>query len=343
MAIVWDSLVPPAALTTFIRNVPVRQGYVLDQVFPNRTINDLEVRFDDVTVTAQTAKYRAFDAPPAPVKRDTFKTSTVKLPPVSTMLGKGERERLNLEIARNRSSSFAAIERAIYDDAEISTKAVQARVELARGDLLQDGKVTITENGLAIEADFGVPGGNIVTAATLWTNPAADMLGDLRTWSQAYLNTNGFKPGGFVCSEVVLYNMLANTALKNLYSSTVGAPSILSIDQLTTVMRSYGLPPIAFTYDAQVSVDGSTTSILPTNKAFFLPPAGVELGYTAWGLTATGLELANAGVMAFEEAAGMVGVVDKDVRPPYREETYVDATALPVLTNPRALFIATVG
>jgi hypothetical protein len=343
VAIIWDSYVPPAALTTFVRDLPLRQDYVLSQVFPNRNIADTEVNFDDVTVTTRAAKYRAWDAPPLPIKRDSFVTKKVKLPPVSTMLGMGERERLDIERLRNGGQNRQAAINAIFDDAAAATRAVQARVELARGDLLQDGKVTISEAGLVMEADFGVPGGNIATAGTLWTNPAADVLGDLRTWSQAYRTTNGFLPGGMIMSETVMYNMLANTAIKNLYSSTVGAPSILSIDQLDNTLRSYGLPTRAFTYDAQVDVDGTTTSILPTNKVFFVPPAGTELGYTAFGLTVTGMELANAGVLSFDAAPGLVGVLEKDDRPPYRQTTYVDATALPVLTNPRALAIFTVG
>jgi hypothetical protein len=343
VAIVWDSYVSPAALTTFVRNVPLRQDFVLNQLFPNRNIADTQVAFDAVTITTRAAKFRAWDAPPLPIKRDSFVTKTVKLPPVSSMLGLGEKERLDIERLRSGGQNRTAAIDAIFDDAAAATRSVQARIELARGDLLNDGKVTIAEAGLVMEADFGVPGGNIATAGTLWSNPAADMLGDLRTWSVAYRTLNGFKPGGFVASETVVYNMLANTALKNLYSSTVGAPSILSLDQLTTTLRSYGLPPIALTYDSQVDVDGTTTSILPTNKVFFVPPAGTELGYTAFGLSVTGLELANAGVLSFDAAPGLVGVIDKDVRPPYRQTTYVDATALPVLTNPNALAIYTVG
>jgi hypothetical protein len=60
-------------------------------------------------------------------------------------------------------------------------------------------------------------------------------------------------------------------------------------------------------------------------------------------MTATALEFASAGVRLEPSPAGMVAVVDKDVRPPYREASYVDATVMPILSRPRGLFVATVA
>jgi hypothetical protein len=76
----------------------------------------------------------------------------------------------------------------------------------------------------------------------------------------------------------------------------------------------------------------------------FLPPNVADLGYTAWGVSATALELVNSNAIdfSFEEASGIVGVVEK-VGPPYREFTFVDAVGMPVLQNPRLLMVADVA
>jgi hypothetical protein len=66
VAIMWDSYVPPADLTTFARAVPVNQTYILDQILPNRTDQVLEAEFAESVVTTRAAKARAWDAPPAP-------------------------------------------------------------------------------------------------------------------------------------------------------------------------------------------------------------------------------------------------------------------------------------
>jgi hypothetical protein len=95
---------------------------------------------------------------------------TVQLPPLSDTLQMGELERLRLQFARTGGTNQNAFVNAIYNDAENLTRYVQNRMELARGDVLMDGKFTLTgEGGLTLEADFGVPGGNFVTAGTLWS------------------------------------------------------------------------------------------------------------------------------------------------------------------------------
>lgn len=343
MAIVWDSYISPQALTAFVRAVPVDQNYILNRVLPDRYDEVLEVEFAEGVVTTRAAKARAWDAPPMPGRRDQFTTRRVKLPAVSQMLGRGERDRLELERLRAGGQATQAIERAIFDDAQINATAVTSRVELMRGDLLSDGVITLAELG-GLTADFGVPGTHIVTAGTLWSTVAtADVLGNLRAWNAVYRASNGFGFGGMIVPEDVLYYMATNAAIRDLWSNIGGAPTMINLDQLNQTLRANRLPEILFTYDSQVMVDEVSTRILPANKVIFVPPTGTELGFTQWGMTATALELQNAGVQVVPSPAGMVGVVDKDVRPPYREAAYVDATVMPVLSRPRGLFVATVA
>lgn len=343
MAILWESYVSPEALTAFVRSVPVDQNYILSQVLPNRYDEVLEAEFGEATVTTRAAKARAWDAPPMPGRRDSFTVRRVKLPAVSQMLGRGERDRLELERLRSGGQSTQALEQAIYDDAENNARSIQARVELMRGDLLADGKVTLAELG-GLEADFGVPGTHIVSAATVWTDTAnANILSDLRAWNQVYRESNGFSFGGMILSEDILYAMATNQAIRDLWSNIGGAPSVVTLDQLNQTLAANRLPPVLFTYDAKTVVDDVSTSILAADKVIFVPPTGIELGFTQWGMTATGLEMQNAGIEITPSPAGMVAVLDKDVRPPYRESAYVDATAMPILSRPRGLFVADVA
>lgn len=344
MAILWDSYVSPADLTAFVRAVPTDQAYVLNTILPDRYDDVLEAEFAESAVTTRAAKARAWDAPPMPGRRDGLTTRRVKLPAISQFLARGERDRLELERLRSGGSSTAAIERAIYDDAENNARSVLARVEMMRGDLLADGIITIPELG-GLEADFGVPAEHKVSAAVPWTTIAtADIVGDLRAWVQVYRASNGFNPGGLIVSSDVLSAMLQNEALRDLLAGVGGAPPILSQDQFNNTLRVYGLPPVQLVYDAQVVNDaGTPVDILASDKVVMLPPAGIEVGYTQWGMSATALELQNAGVQVLPSPAGMVAVVDKDVRPPYREAAYVDATCMPILSRPRALFVADVA
>lgn len=346
MAIVFDGPVTPEALTVFVRQVPTPADQVLNRLLPDRYLNRNTVDFAELTRTNRTARFRAFDGRLHVSERDASVTKQVKLPPLSTSVSTGELERLQLEFARNGGGNTAAIVNAIYDDATNLTREIQARMEQARGDVLTDGKFTLTnEGGLTMEADYGVPAGNFVAPGTLWSTVAtATVVQNLRTWVDAYVALNGFRPGGFVTSERVLGYMLQNAEIRTLASSLIGAPALVGESQLSAVLSNFRLPPLLFTYDTKVDVDGVTTSVVPDDRLFLLPPNVSDLGFTAWGVTATALELVNAAAvdLSFEEAPGIVGVVEKS-GPPYREWVFCDAVGMPVLANPRLLMVADVA
>jgi hypothetical protein len=81
----------------------------------------------------------------------------------------------------------------LFNDARKLTRDIAARVEVARGQTLATGTTPIPELGITIS--WGRAGAHSVTAATLWTNTAADILNDLMSWRDTYLATNGVDPG----------------------------------------------------------------------------------------------------------------------------------------------------
>lgn len=346
MAIVFDGPVPVDALTTFVRQVPTPADQILNRILPDRYLNRNSVDFGEILQTNRAARFRAYDGRLHVSSRDSGSSKTVKLPPLSSSLSVGELERLQLEFARTGGTNTSAIVQAVYNDATQLTHEVQSRMELARGDVLTDGKFTMLANNgePVMEADYGVPGGNLVAPATIWSTTAtATIVADMRAWVATYVTVNGFRPGGFVTSERVLGYMLQNAEIRALASSLAGTPAMVGQTQLESVLGNFRLPPLMFTYDTSVDVDGVPTRAIPDDRVLFLPPAGQELGGTYWGVSATALELVNSNESdaTFEDAPGIVGVVEK-VGPPYREFTFVDAVGMPVLSAPKRLMVADV-
>ena len=347
MAIFYEAPVTPDDLTMFTRNVPMLQNYVLNQILPDRLINDNRVDVGSLVRRGRTARFRVFDGPIHVSARDSYSVSNIALPPLSDSLALGEYERLQIQFARTQGTNQRALVDAIYDDATILTQNVRRRMELARGDVLTDGKFTLQgEGGLWMEADFGVPAAHFVTAGVPWSTTAtADPILDITNWSNVYNDTNGFYPGGMWISRQTLNQLLRNTNLRTAYATTInGTSTLLRRDQVDSALDAYGLPPIVGVYDASVDVDGVSTRIMPANKVIFVPPAGQSLGYTAWGVSATALELvqANQSELSFADAPGIVGVVVKE-GPPFRQYTFVDGVGMPVLENPNALMVGTVA
>lgn len=346
MAIVFDGPVTPDALTTFVREVPTPADQVLDRLLPNKYFTDNTIDFAELTRTNRTARFRAFDGRLHVSERDTSVTRQVKLPPLSSSISMGELERLQLEFARTGGTNNAAIVDAIYDDATNLTREILARMEQARGDVLTDGKFTLGgEGGLTMEADYGVPANHLVAPGTPWSTVAtATIIANEAAWVDTYVATNGFAPGGQVVSRRVLNYMLQNAELRSLAASLSGSPSLITRPALDAALAAFSLPPILFIYDTVVDVDGTSTRVIPDDRVIFVPPNVSDLGYTAWGVTATALELVGSkqAELTFSQAPGIAGVVEKS-GPPYREWTFVDAVGMPVLANPKLLMIADVA
>lgn len=343
MAILFDGPVSPDSLTTFVREVPSPADQVLNGILPDRVLNRNTVDLSELTRTNRTARFRAFDARLHVSERDVNLTKQVKLPPLSSSVSVGEFERLQLEFARLGGTNTSAIVDAVYNDATNLTREIRARMEQARGDVLTDGKFTLAgEGGLSMEADFGVPGNHIVTAGTLWSTVAtATVIADITAWVNVYIATNGSRPQGMIVSTRVMNYMLQNAEIRTLSSSLSGAPGLVTRPAADAALAAFGLPPVTLVYDSVVDVDTVTTKVIPDNRVILY---GDNVGYTAWGITATALELVGSAEadMSFADAPGIVGVVIKD-GPPFRSWTFVDAVGMPVLENPRRLLIATVA
>lgn len=345
MAILFDAPVRPGELTWFTREVPLNAENTLLAAAPARTLTSNTINFGEIVKRNRTARYRSFDGRVHVSERDSGSTANVGLIPLSTSTNMGEYERLQLEFARTQGTNTAALANAIYDDATQLTREIQARLEQAWGDVLTDGKLTVNENGLVgFEADFGVPADHIVTAATVWSNPAALALTDYILWSDKYRTTNGVAAGVAQTSQKNIRLFLRNAEV---IAAVYGAAAGRTTAKLTDVndyLLGESLPVLGEAYDTQVDIDGTLTRTIPDNRVVFRPVNFADLGYTAWGVTATSLELVNSAKvdLSFEQAAGIVGVVVKSDGVPFRQFTYVDAVAIPVLSDAKRLLIATV-
>lgn len=339
----FHDLVDGATLTGFVREVPSPANYTLAQFLPNVFINDISATLEDVTRTNRAASFRTWDAETPIGKRNTSSQRKVALPPVGQKTVVGEEERLKLEALRLGGNANAALVDSIYDDAALNTNAVQARVELARGDLLEDGVVEITENGLeGLEADFGIDPSHLVEADVSFDDDAADPIEELRGWVETYIADAGEAPEWGVTSTKVISALLRNEAIRTLASSLVGAPQIVTQAQLEQVLVAFGLPKLV-AYDTRIDVGGVNTRVFDESRITFVPQDPASLGITAWGITAEALELVGdpAVSMTFSQAAGLVGVVMKD-GDPVRTWTKVTGVAMPLIKDPAKFFSARV-
>nr|WP_052741234.1 major capsid protein [Mycobacterium sp. UM_NZ2] len=341
MAIVFDGPISPDALTTFIRNVPVNPKLALVNMFPTKYFDTNRIDWAEFVKTNRTASYRSFDGTIHVSSRDAGSGKYVELAPFSDSLNKGEYETIAEQIARLGGTNKAAQVKAAYNDAERLKGTMDNRRELAWGDVLTDGKLTINEGGFSGEADYGVPANQVTAPATAWTDHTnAKPLTDLDAQQEVRIANGNDRAGKMLLSRVDLGHLRRNKeVIDAVHGATAGRTSV-SKAELNTLLESEDLPVIVDTYDTSLNVEGQDTRVITPGLVQLLPDNLGDLGFFAYGTTATALELAKSkqAEMTFGDASGIVGVVEK-VGPPYREFTFVDANGMPILTNAGLLSI----
>ena len=339
-------LVPPPALTAYVREVPSPAAWILNRFLPDVQIPDIEAGIDRTIKRNRAAQFRTYDAESPIGARSPFERSRVTLPPISEKIPLGEHERLQLERVRSGGAgNTAQIVDQVYDDGANLAGSIQARMELARGDVLTDAKFTLAnENGLTLEADFGLPAEHLVAPAVLWSDRAnATPVTNLADWADQYEEATGERPGYVVMSRQAKAHLMASVEARSLAGLTgPGMVATLDNNQLSSILAARDLPEIVV-YSAQIDVAGTATRPIAADRVLLLPANARDLGYTAWGITAESLEFAsaNSGVLGFEQLPGMFASVLKEFDP-VRTWTKVSAVGMPLIEQPHRLLVADV-
>ncbi len=340
-----DDYISPAELTWYAREVPSPLNLILEQFLPNVQINHIEAELGEVLRTNRAARFRSWDTPVSIGKRDTFETRRVKIPPLGQKLPVGEYEMLQLSLARTGGNDRAAMIEEIYRDTDNNVRSIYNRVEIARGDVLMDGKFTlVNEDGLTLEADFGLDPANNVAPGVLWSDSAnGSPLTNMRGWMRDYAELNGTRPGYALMGEAVISALEESEEVRQAvsYGGSVLKPFVTDAE-LAGIFSTNRFPQI-IPYDTVIDWDGSNKRVVDENKVIFLPPNPADLGITAWGITAEALALmgSNNPQLTFQQAPGIVAVTTREGDPP-RVWSKAGATVMPLIKDVRKLMVATV-
>lgn len=329
--------IEPADLTGYIRAALADYAinrFTLSQFLPDRVVDDLEYRFGTGQQgLAEAVNFRAYDTESVIGSRPGIKRVSGELPPISAKLRSGEFDRLRFRQLNDQEQVALGLE----NDAARLTRGVAARIELARGDALVNGSVTISENGVEGTIDFNRPDEAVVNVANPWDTDAGDPVSDLVAAVLAYNTLNGVDPGAIVWSRKINAIVMRNNNIRKAAGTLIGESNILSQAAVVQIFDSFGLPPFQ-TYDAQVSVDSTATRVIPDDVVLLLPPPvapdgweDTELGATFWGTTAESLE-PNYGIDLADAPGIVAGIYTTE--DPVALWTKVAAIAVPVVANP---------
>lgn len=335
-------LVSDVDLTVFSRQVPEPVENPLSGILPDREVDGRKSKSARHTRKTSTAKYRSYGAEAPIGKRgDSITVQELTLPAISEKLPVDE----DLIHRLNESGAKTDIDRLVasaYDDTETLTISIRNRTEQARGQFLTTGKITIAENGVVDEADFGLPVTHKVTAPVLWSDPTAPLVEQEQVWVKIVTRDAKVRPTKATVSERILSYMQRNEQYRAYFWQFPGSQigPILNAGQVDQVRAQFGLPALNV-YEGFVPNDsGAEVRVIADNKYVLTTDT---LGETQWGTTAEALELVgkNAIDFASKDAPGIT-VVQYRVPDPVVTWTKAAAVVMPVAGDIQGLLVADV-
>ena len=292
--------ITPEKIELYIKEL--KQEDTLDKVlFPNVHVDGTEIemakgaRKKAVALRQSTfdvkAKVRALNSKVDITKKEMpfFKEAMI--------LSEKDKRKLLDAVAANNQNIIDFMLGQIYDDYAGMVKGAMINAKKMRTSVMQNGSLNFTSKDGDVIVDYGVPSNHKVTLTSTdkWTNPAADIVGDIKKWQKIMTDENYPKPTTLLLTEKTFDNtFLVNTAItQDIRNSNINTLRILSqSDYVTFAKQRLGLN-IVFEEDSVYynEVDGSPISFYEDNKVTLI--AANTLGETKFGTTPEEYDLSS--------------------------------------------------
>ena len=291
----------PQEISTYLRtiNTVPKLG---DLLFPNKTVTELKVKnITGADGAPVVAKIHSWNAEAEIGSRDSFSEQELALTFIKKKIPLKEDELMAITNPRTTEELDFLIKN-VFNDAKRMKDSVLAKIEAMKMEAAAKGVITITENGITGTIDYKVPSDQkIVLAGSTpadmpWSNAAADILGQLRTYTELMLG-KGVKITRALTTSGVISAMLTNTGIKTAINGSANADKMITLADLNLVLEKAELPQFA-RYDEvyrEQNPDGSYTmkKYFPEGYVSLLPDG--ELGEGNLGPTPEGRKLIKDG------------------------------------------------
>ncbi|BBH19821.1 minor capsid protein E [Paenibacillus baekrokdamisoli] len=218
--------------------------------------------------------------------------------------------------------------REVYNDIDVLTASVRARVEAMRMEAAANGTVTLSENNLSAVINYQVPNEHkqVLSGTDLWTNPDSDPITQMLGW----YSTLGTKPKRVLTSGTVLATLLRHPKVVGALFGNNAARIATRLD-LNALLGQLELPTIAVYDDVyrKQNANGTYSQVryFPQNKFVMLPDG--PLGETIYGPTAEEIRLARDPQIDITKVGNVLAMVYEGGKDPVSTWTKAVATALP--------------
>ena len=246
------------------------------------------------------------------------------------------RQQLNNFIDANKPEIVDRILARIFDREAKLIDATGVTLERMRMEALTTGTITLSSNGQAYAYDYGVTAEQKKTVATSWSNPDADIIGDIVNYVEE-MKAKGIEITRAIINSSVAKNFRTNTALKNaIYVFANGTVNVTTARALDYIYNETGVS--IYVYDnVYVNENGEAVKYVPDNTMVLLPN-GI-LGQTHLGVTPEESDLMNSLAAEVELVNNAIAVTTHTEHDPVTVETKVSMVALPSFERANEIII----
>ncbi|WP_018306333.1 major capsid protein [Desulfitobacterium hafniense] len=263
----------------------------------------------------------------------------------SMKIGEKDRQELNKLAASQNEAIIMPVINEIYDDVTTLVNGAQVVPERMIMQLLSSGKIRITANRQDLDYDFLMSSEHketLTASEDKWSNPDADIVGDIKTWQDKVEDDTGVRPTKGICTRKTWNYILQNKPIR-LDMNPLGGQNIIMTDAMMKQYLETKLGIRIAVYNKKYALqDGSTHLFYPDDYITLIPDG--TLGSTYYGTTPEESDL-MAGISNAQVSIVNTGVAITTIKEahPVNVETVVSEIVLPSFETIDTIFIAKVN
>lgn len=344
MATIFDYVTAKEIAAYWLEGASNRMPYLGATLFPGKKQLGLELSWLKGSKGLPVSlKPSAFDTKPTLRDRIGFTKIVTEMPFFREAMTINEKDRQNLNnlIASGNQKAIDVVLGNIYDDAGGLIESAEVVWERMRMQLLSTGKIAITENGNALDYDYGFDTDHMETLETTsrWSDlDDSTPIQDIIDWADVIEDDTGTRPTRAICSRATFQYLLNNEAIQTHITNLKLLPTEANVRR---VIEEFTQIQIAVYSKKYKNAAGSATQFFPDN-VFTLLPAGT-LGSSVFGTTPEESDLMTAENVDVQIVnTGVALTTIKKAEVPVNVETVVSMIGLPSFEGIDNVFIATV-
>lgn len=345
MLLITD-LITEREMLDFSQGFNVQRNYTGSRLLPDRKTQYIEAEYSRLAENGNlptVAMVHGFDTEANIASRVPFERVTTEQLLIKEKINLSERLR---RITRGLDMQMDSVRRYVFEDVARTAESVVARAEKAKMEALATGKMAISENGVSMEIDFGVPSDQQVSGK--WAPTDADILGDIDGWVDI-AQGKGQTPTVAITSKKVFSLIQRNAAVQKAIFGVNGAGILPSLAQVNNLLAQQFNGLQLSIDEERYGIVGTESNGIKVSQGRFFPEdrfVMCSVGYDGtvgtglWGVTPEELDQGGA----FDEKRQMqfVTCTRWDTPDPVATWTKASGLFIPVLPNVYGHIIATI-